>query len=554
MQIVGVDFGTTNVRIATWDTDQSDRLPQPLRIGQGESEEERASTMPAVIAFQRQPNGDVLTFLGEDADVQPEASDVVVVRNIKRWALAGDPYVKWHLESSETPTESWWNPETRSVVVWDREIPVKEVIRQILAEAFRRANLSGEFEWRAGCPVHSGLEYRAELAEVLSGLAGGNRVASVVEEPVLFLELARRLDRLMAGSYLVYDIGGGSFDCALAEVEADGQMSVYAAHGNPSLGGVFIDGLLKKWTGYQGSERDLRIAKEQLTPSGEAQDLGGGVHLAWSDLEDELNKSLFLAKTLAAMREAYISAKVIWKRQEGASPIGDIPSCRLEAIPAAFARDLDGIILTGGPTKSPYFRERLREMFGVDLVVSAEELVPQEVIDPELTALSMGACYMASGQYNPLYVNRLPARVTLQDSGTGKTVEYEPYRHFAPNFHPARPFVSDWLPFRHGVGAKFVLTVADSDGNDVEPKPVDVNPARAWDDSIGSLRFVIDVLGRIWIDNGTTRWREVEDTPWQTERQREILREILEKQETFQRSENDRVHTMVTYNPYGWGR
>ena len=439
-------------------------------------------------------------------------------------------------------------------MVWDREIPVKEVIRQILAEAFRRANLSGEFEWRAGCPVHSGLEYRAELAEVLSGLAGGNRVASVVEEPVLFLELARRLDRLMAGSYLVYDIGGGSFDCALAEVEADGQMSVYAAHGNPSLGGVFIDGLLKKWTGYQGSERDLRIAKEQLTPSGEAQDLGGGVHLAWSDLEDELNKSLFLAKTLAAMREAYISAKVIWKRQEGASPIGDIPSCRLEAIPAAFARDLDGIILTGGPTKSPYFRERLREMFGVDLVVSAEELVPQEVIDPELTALSMGACYMASGQYNPLYVNRLPARVTLQDSGTGKTVEYEPYRHFAPNFHPARPFVSDWLPFRHGVGAKFVLTVADSDGNDVEPKPVDVNPARAWDDSIGSLRFVIDVLGRIWIDNGTTRWREVEDTPWQTERQREILQEILEKQETFQRSETDRVHTMVTYNPYGWGR
>ena len=413
MQIVGVDFGTTNVRIATWDTDQSDRLPQPLRIGQGESEEERASTMSAVIAFQRQPNGDVLTFLGEDADVQPEAPDVVVVRSIKRWALAGDPYVKWHLESSETPTESWWNPETRSVVVWDREIPVKEVIRLILAEAFRRANLSGEFEWRAGCPVHSGLEYRAELAEVLSGLAGGNRVASVVEEPVLFLELARRLDRLVAGSYLVYDIGGGSFDCALAEVGANGQMSVYAAHGNPSLGGDFIDKRLKKRVGYQGSDRDLRIAKEQLTPSGEAQDLGGGVHLAWSDLEDELNKSLFLAKTLAAMREAYISAKVRWKRQEGASPIGDIPSCRLEAIPAAFARDLDGIILTGGPTKSPYFRERLREMFGVDLVVSAEELVPQEVIDPELTALSMGACYMASGQYNPLYVNRLPARVTF---------------------------------------------------------------------------------------------------------------------------------------------
>ena len=53
--------------------------------------------------------------------------------------------------------------------------------------------LLGLFEWRAGCPVHAGLDYRSELAEVLSGFGGSNMVGSIIEEPVLFLELALRL-------------------------------------------------------------------------------------------------------------------------------------------------------------------------------------------------------------------------------------------------------------------------------------------------------------------------------------------------------------------------
>ena len=62
MRIVGVDFGTSNVRIAAWDSDRADVTPQPLRIGQAD-----ASTMPAVVAFQRQARGTVTTLVGEDA-------------------------------------------------------------------------------------------------------------------------------------------------------------------------------------------------------------------------------------------------------------------------------------------------------------------------------------------------------------------------------------------------------------------------------------------------------------------------------------------------------
>ena len=54
MQVVGIDFGTTNVRIATWDPN-GDLPPEPQLIGEG-----GVAYMPAVVALHRQPGGNVL--------------------------------------------------------------------------------------------------------------------------------------------------------------------------------------------------------------------------------------------------------------------------------------------------------------------------------------------------------------------------------------------------------------------------------------------------------------------------------------------------------------
>ncbi len=548
MQVVGVDFGTTNIRISTWDSSQPDHPPQPRLIGEGDT-----PTMPAVIAFRRQPRGDISTIVGEDADSisKKDEPDTVVVRNIKRWALANDPYVRWCLDSKNAPRPEWWNPETRSVEVWDRRIPVGEIMRLILAEAFQRAGISGDFEWRAGCPVHADMEYRSELAQALSEFGKGKKVAQVVEEPILFLTLAHKLEKLQPGSYLVYDLGGGSFDCAIAEVEPNGRMTVYASNGQPLMGGATIDELLAKrlsldYEDYQGL---LRIAKEQLTPSN-PEYLDGDINLSWLDVEDELNKYQFLGWTLTALREAYITAKVIWKREDGTSPVGGIPSLRLEDMPRAFCNNLDRVILFGGSTKSPYFHERLTAIFGVDKVIRAEDLVPEEIPDPELTALSAGACYFVGEGYAPLYVNRLPARVTLRDTKTGAQVEYEPYQHFVPNFNPAKPFISDRLPQGTDAGSEYELIVADADGEELENKLVGFDRAGGT----RSPQLVVDTFGRIGVDSNGSRWVEVENPPWQTERQRQVLQSIMDRQRQFEQSEQERIHIhgLLNENPFGW--
>ena len=76
------------------------------------------------------------------------------------------------------------------------------------------------------------------LNELLTEISGKGNLNWIADEPILLLTLLRRMGRLKVGSYLVYDLGGGSFDCALMEVLDDGEMIIYGADGHPSAGRV----------------------------------------------------------------------------------------------------------------------------------------------------------------------------------------------------------------------------------------------------------------------------------------------------------------------------
>ena len=83
MQVIGVDFGTTNVRIATWDSEQ-DLPPEPKLIGAGAT-----TVMPAVVALRREAGGKVSIIAGEEAASGTGGpDDTVVIPNIKRLALS----------------------------------------------------------------------------------------------------------------------------------------------------------------------------------------------------------------------------------------------------------------------------------------------------------------------------------------------------------------------------------------------------------------------------------------------------------------------------------
>ena len=553
MEIVGIDFGTTNVRISTWDPDDPDaRQPQSRLIGRGDT-----YTMPVVVALQRQPGGSVeIAAVGEEAErLELEgAQNTEVIRNIKRWALSDDAYVKWRLEVSNTEWESWWNPELNCVEVWGQQFQAKELIAAIMKEAISRAGLPAEFEWRAGCPVHAGYEYRLMLKEVLTEIAGKGSVNWVVDEPVLFLAAAQRnIDPdsplKLRGSYLVYDLGGGSFDCTLVEVRDDGEMIIYGADGHPLLGGSNIDRALA--AKFQAPVNLLRLAKEDASPNNDQVPISGNLSLTWADVEAELKGGKFIQRSLMAMRDAYISAKsVVWRREEGSGDSDDMVLQQDETTGEVrftwqldyenMKQDMDGVILFGGPTRSPFFAENLRHWFGEDKVFLAGDLIGG-VDAPEITGVSMGACYYPSGQHFHQVPSRLPYRVTLENLHTGRegdSAEYGPYQHFVDTFRPAEQFASRWLPQERDNPQEYELTIANTDGVLLERRIVNGFLESDERHPATSLRLVIDRLGPVYVEKKSEGiglpWTKkevvVENPPWQTGEQREVLEALRERE------------------------
>ena len=571
--IIGIDFGTTNVRIATWEPEVGG-LPDLRLPGKG-----GMTIMPSVIAYRRKSGGGVeIEAIGEDADVipdQPDSSTVKVIRNIKRWALSSDSYFRRALEfNPDTPWPSYLNVEDRCVNLWDERVDIFDIVQAIIKEALKRVGLGNVTDGlRAACPVQSDYIYRKDLVDVFSRLNYQSKVTWVTEEPLLLLAIARSLDLLDAGSYLVYDFGGGSFDCALATLEGSADamnLNVFAAGGNPLLGGTDIDDMLKSRLKYEGARASLRIAKQEIcdNPSKNIV-IPGGFELSYSDIEAVLNEGKFFNRTLDVMLDVYRRAKLIWKRDPDGPPIGENLSIdsngritkRVSALREDdMAKDIDKVLLLGGTTKIPYIAQRLESIFGPDKVVRASQLL-SGFQDPELTAVALGAAYPPKEQYVPFFIDRLPSRITLsvQHSSEIQHVEYIPYDHLRLS-KPLAPYVSQVITFPGDGAAEYRATIEDADGEILHNS--DWQPTRSSFGPAKKLRIVIDHFGRLFLEmiTGldsnpfTDRIPLIQIPPWQIDAQRSALERIWEEQRKYEEVEHSRfLRYLFTNNPFGWG-
>ena len=288
--------------------------------------------------------------------------------------LASDEHVlrsyEWDLQQQKKPLPTWFDQDAISIRIWNETVTVKEAIQLILREAIARAGLAGQAaEWRAGCPVSSNLLYREALVSALSDLGCTGRIDWISEEPLLLLFLGRAIGSLENGLHLVYDLGGGSFDCAVVEVRDD-QLIVLAEEGLSALGGMDIDDMLKERMDYDGSAQLLRIAKEQLSSANASINLEGG-HILTNDVVGEALDSLkFMDKTLDTMVIAFNNAQKL--RENPGDSVTTRKGWRAKI--EDMSKEVDKVLVVGGPTRMPYFTEKLASIFGDSKVVTAEDL------------------------------------------------------------------------------------------------------------------------------------------------------------------------------------
>ena len=298
----------------------------------------------------------------------------------------------------------------------------------------------------------------------------------------------------------------------------------------------------------------MRQAKEAIGPENLTQPIPGGKALTWEDVKETVQERMFLFKTTVTMRATYRDAKVVWCRLDTNEPVGEI----IERNPATqvvrfasqlgwedLTRDVDSIILNGGPTKSTIFSEGLKDRFGEEAVVSISDLIPAEIEDPALTAISVGACYAWEESYSPIYVRRLPVRVELEDLRTGEKAEYQPYLHMGIlPAGSAMPFVSDISVEGHSDQTvneeRLELTVTAPNGTVLEQHRVDehINTRQ-----MGSrVHLIINRMGQVGVQqvsaNGQVKTIPVIQRPsWQTDSQQRALDQMSENE--LQRRERE---------------
>jgi molecular chaperone DnaK len=210
-----------------------------------------------------------------------------------------------------------------------------------------------------------------------AGKIAGLRVERIINEPTA-AALAYGLGRGESERIAVYDLGGGTFDISILEIN-DGVYEVLATSGNTFLGGEDFDERIISWMVKQFNEEtgiDLRSDRLAL------QRLKEAAERAKCDLSSlsETNINLpFIAADASGPK--HFSKTLTRETFEGL--ISDLVERTVEPCQKALwdaklqPKDIDKVLLVGGQTRSPIIGRTVREIFGKD---PSAEINPDEVV------------------------------------------------------------------------------------------------------------------------------------------------------------------------------
>ncbi len=199
----------------------------------------------------------------------------------------------------------------------------------------------------------------ARVATKDAAKLAGLDVLRLISEPTA-AALAYNLDEAKEGYYLVYDLGGGTFDITLLKM-SKGVFQVIATGGNTSIGGDDIDFEIAhnfsqnlKDLSQSGQKKLLQIskeAKEFLSQNPDRLWKNGKYKLSYNDLEKLSEK--IVSTTIKGVKNTLIDAKI--------TEISDI----------------NEIILVGGSTRLPSIKNALKDYFSKEPLCSIN---PDEVV------------------------------------------------------------------------------------------------------------------------------------------------------------------------------
>jgi len=406
-KVIGIDLGTTNSCVAVIETTPGSKKVDIRIIPNSEG----ARTTPSIVGFPA--SGERLVGQAAKRQAVTNATNTVyaVKRLMGRKATASEVQRQRGLvpyQIIEAPNGDAW------VNVAGRDMSPPEVSAHVLGKMKEIAETYlGEPVTDAVVTVPAYFDDAQRQATKDAGKIAGLDVKRIINEPTA-AALAYGLDKKARERIAVYDLGGGTFDISVLEIEG-GVFSVKSTNGDTHLGGEDFDQrIVDSLADMFEKEHDVNLRKDRMALQRLKEAAEKAKHELSSSLETEVNLP-FIA-TNAKGEPLHVVKKLT--RVELEMLTQDLVDRTLEPCKKALedARltpaDIQNVVLVGGMTRMPAVQAAVKAFFGKD---PHKGVSPDEVV--AAGAALQGAALTGDSNVEVLLLDVTPLSLGVETGG-----------------------------------------------------------------------------------------------------------------------------------------
>jgi len=373
-KVIGIDLGTTNSCVAIMDGSQ----PRVIENSEG------ARTTPSIVGFTESER-----LVGQPAKRQAVTNPTNTIFAVKRLIgrRLGDAEVEKDKNLVPYNIVDGGNGDAWVEVRGEKYSPsqVSAFILQKMKETAE--SYLGESVTQAVITVPAYFNDAQRQATKDAGKIAGLEVLRIINEPTA-AALAYGLDKKETKTIAVYDLGGGTFDITILEID-DGLFEVKSTNGDTFLGGEDFDMRIVNYLADEFKKEhgvDLTLDKMALQRLKEAAEKAK-IELS-SSQQTEINQP-FISMDKNTGQPLHMVMKLTRAKLE--TLVGEFIKRSLKPCEAALKDaglskgDIDEVVLVGGMTRMPKVIEEVTKFFGKE---------PHKGVNPD-EVVSLGAAIQA---------------------------------------------------------------------------------------------------------------------------------------------------------------
>ncbi len=418
-KIIGIDLGTTNSCVSILDGSEASVLPNT----------EGSRTTPSIIGFTE----DGERVVGQIAKRQAVTNPQNTVYAIKR--LIGRRFDSPEIRSTQKTAPFEIVPHDNGdawVQVRGKNYSPAELSAMVLQKVKQAAeNYLGEEVVEAVVTVPAYFNDAQRQATKDAGKIAGLTINRIINEPTA-AAMAYGLDQHQEGIVAVYDLGGGTFDISIMDLNG-GVFRVMATHGDTFLGGEDFDQRIVEWLmdTFERENAGLSLRGDHMARQRLKEASERAKHELSTQSETQISLPFIMSDDTGPKH-----LEVTMTRTELEDLVADLIDRSLEPCQIALDEagltvdDIDDVILVGGMTRMPLVAQSVMEFFRLephtglnpDEVVAMGAAIQGGVLGGELTdvllidvlPLSIGVETMG-GVFTPLVAKNTPIPVTVSE-------------------------------------------------------------------------------------------------------------------------------------------